>query len=1120
MGCSHSNIDEDSKSFNNENKSSNTSISNENSKNNFKARIINKKTSNETVNNQLITDKDILNKKNEITFLDEKININYLDIVDNNKLDNDIIQIIKEFMTNNNLIINNFFVIIENSFIIEKEEYSLSNIIIEKNIKIVKQNVNNYNNNESTSNIEEINNYNLVEQEIMKELSKNTLFKDIKLINNLDIDCMIHKFKIINKSFILKLYNYHEKQNQEIELYNSNMLNVVIFFSFKNTSEVNSLEEMFKKYINYSNNNNINNIDNLNIITICTDFYISEDNNSQYNTFKKIISKHNLSKYPLFLFNYDNNKNNISKYFVDKFNDSINNKYFIKANNNFIYEINNTSSIDFINLLNINSVISNNLKHQNKNVVNSLNMYSNKEILLHINKVFNELNNELKDKSLIDDNNNYFYYYISNSKIFDFKDNKFINSNFIMSSPLLFSLEKETSFVDNYLLPILNNNKLNKINKIVYRNKKESYVETIKKYSNLFVKMKEEMNLSYLNYEIISDQIKLFHKNLYFKESKETNITINIKLTKNIINKDQCIIENIRKYLIESNININNNNYMNKSVQNINNYISYKRNSISINLNNGVKSYNTSKIDLTEVNKNSNNKIRTSVPIQYVNFEPDILEEFDSKYTKPKISIIFYTTEDEDVLNRLNIFFKKLNDFDNKHNTNESFHKILFRRMDSKCCVNLSNNNNKIPDFINEYATSNNIKVIKLPKKLELINIQNLFKEYLIILTNTKNEIIYSGSGSDIDLEKTLLNILEENNNIIYNKNYPILNDTKKSDCFNKRIKKKILHIVEFISLWLDNYNNNNTIDSSCFKSKFNYNKNDKSLKGGIYQYIKDRIILNTNYNYIYKPFIEFNYKKIYQFNEKDKLNCFLKDFKFSITVKDIHKGLLETEQIKELEHFIINETNGQFIFDYSTITINLNLKLLKNKTINNKLNCTKCDKEINFSFSHTNESNINYNDCLYYDYLNQQIFCINCETIINNLQSLIVHPNNLVYIYANKYDKINKEYTVLKEVIELNTVDKYPNSEQLLDEEDDINCGICNEILKGDNIVWLSLIHFNNYDNKNENLIICNRKCFSIIINRDYNLFDLNEIKRINYNCIDLENLVFKKIVLPLTGY
>lgn len=432
-------------------------------------------------------------------------------------------------------------------------------------------------------------------------------------------------------------------------------------------------------------------------------------------------------------------------------------------------------------------------------------------------------------------------------------------------------------------------------------------------------------------------------------------------------------------------------------------------------------------------------KINKTTQFDYINFICDDYEVFDDKYTKPKVVLLFYTTDDDDVLKLLTRLISTLN----KSMLiigEENFHMIFFRRQDSSDCVFQNNNENEIPDLLKER------KIVKLPKKLNKIYIQDLYPVSHLILTNQNNEVIYFGNGMDIDIEKSLINILGNSisNQIVYYQGFPI---------YIQKMRKIKEDVRRF------------TCD---FTQKLN--KSDK---------------------YYYKPYIDFSYTKTFDYSNMNISQVKYCNFKLSVTVKDIHAELEEDIEVKSIKSYIENNLNGLFIFDSSSESVFIK--------IDNR-NCLRCSK-------HTSNE-----EGFYYDQVNQMCYCQECEKEINQQEMLMFHCVNLIFIRYNTAEK-----AILKEVFKF-SYEKYIDSERNIDESDQINCCICNETLLGDDIVWMSLIHLYNDYNINENLIICNRKCFGNIINRER--FSIEEKERTEKNCIDMENFVFRKIILPRTGY
>ena len=281
----------------------------------------------------------------------------------------------------------------------------------------------------------------------------------------------------------------------------------------------------------------------------------------------------------------------------------------------------------------------------------------------------------------------------------------------------------------------------------------------------------------------------------------------------------------------------------------------------------------------------SNNNISYLEKVDFINFIPDYFEKFDEKYTKPKVVIIFYTTEDEDTMTLLEKLVEKIDKSLESNNLRDKFHEIYFRRKDTDDCLYQDNNNLEMPAFLS------NKKIIKLPKKISKCQFQNGFNEFFLALTNQKNEVIYFGQGLELNLESTLENILNNTNNIVFEAGLPIKKDTM------------------------------------------------NEIKNNIYSLISSlRVKLNEDI-FFYKPMIEFSYKKIYDYDNMSLSNVYYNNLKLSISVKDIHEEVIKCKEIKKIKKLIEKEYKGLVVVDASSETVSINPKTKKCFICNDRSN-------------------------------------------------------------------------------------------------------------------------------------------------------------------------------------
>ena len=245
---------------------------------------------------------------------------------------------------------------------------------------------------------------------------------------------------------------------------------------------------------------------------------------------------------------------------------------------------------------------------------------------------------------------------------------------------------------------------------------------------------------------------------------------------------------------------------------------------------------------------------------------------------------------------------------------------------------------------------------------------------------------------------------------------------------------------------------------------------------------------------FVYKPYIEFKYTHKIEMMESNETNSIYHNFFLKLKIKDVSKPIMEKPDVDFFTKFFKNEYSGTLTIDY-----------IETISINDSVKCSFCPNILNGKVAH------------YFDQNTITYMCEKCEGSKNNGDTFILYPTNLIYL---KYEKPS----ILKEIIKKNFEDNKDSLNHLdgLENVNSAECSICSTPIQSQKTVWMSLVHL--YDNTNPTLpvILCDTLCFPILSRRDSvkDPLKFNEKQRNNMkmNCIDFDNLVFKKVILPST--
>ena len=840
--------------------------------------------------------------------------------------------------------------------------------------------------------------------------------KKNNLLNSIELHPINFKSMIINE----KNNNFNDKDNTyfinfDTELNNShkmiddinekdNDINIIKNYNFKiNETTQNNLfddiidneniiDDIFQSDLNI--NIKRENVNELNFLkTIDNDDSNKKNINKNINFDFNLKLNYNFDKL-IFINDTSNENNNINDNYINDTNNNKNdNENIIKENNNF------TSSYNF----------KNNLQYLNINEPLNTNNYSDDTALLNNLKINNKLNNKLNMTS-INSENIKIYAKENEEKILFSKlnsnmsvnVNNFIpketidNKNIIDHSDLNMNIKRENMNELNFLKIIDNDNYINNINN--NKNDDDNEINNVIKENNNFASSYNfKNNLQYLNINEPSNTNN-YSDNYSDNSPSLNNLKINNKLN-NKLNMTSINSENIKIYAKEneekilfsklnSNIEVNINNFIpketidNKNITNNNkNSINNNKNDINNNKNSTNNNKNDDKNEINNVIKENNNFTLSSYNfknnLQYLNIN------------KPSNTNNY--SDNTPLLNNLKINNKlnmtSINSENIKIYTKENEEKILFSKLNSNIAVNV---NNFIPK---ETIDIKNIH--KIQSDLELnINIDNpdKFNNFL------NNSLINTDDVLKEKQKQYILNGLKMTTKYIINVYQLIYNENRLATGLGDFIRGSYF-LMEFCK----KYNFKYFIDFSnhpvkIFLKKYNKSQLNEKIKN-IYKKINkceldnfNPVIDNNKFinNYSNKQ-IHFNFLEYLSNQEKNKENIFI----YTITFPN--EGLINN--YKKIMQDILEPTNK------INLLVNIKLKILDLKQYSYEVIHIRCGDEylsdkiinshqinINFILSELNELNPNKKYLLISDNNNIKSFIKKKYNFINILYNDIVH--------------------------------------------------------------------------------------------------------------------------------
>ena len=781
-----------------------------NHRNNFNNKLFFQTPKNLFKKTESITNKNLLDYKNDNALSDNKI----IKVANNNKKNNNLTISINDTMNNNVKNVNNTI------------NNNITNKNIDKNIVI-----------NNDANIKEVgrdskvnldDNYNMISSNTNKDNYNNNKFHNI-VYSKINNDTIKDNYTYNNKNSNINKNNNSNNSNNNN---NNNSTN-----NSNNNNNINNNNEYYKNSlnnnINENNNNNIenhenneNNIDGYNNDLIYYNNYDEFNNiDSNYNYNNDFNSDNNL-------INYDSNNNEyVDNEYYYNYDDYNNNNNYDNNNNDYSNRVNYTEYSN--NKLNNNEFFDSN-KYNNVNVNDNNNDYNKKESHINDNNNFSVNNDFANDIS-----NNYKYKYvntdiennisninkknsnINNDYMNNTSQNNHNNKNLFLNNFANNHPNKNEDSIKNYLNIITDFNRAidnknynernsNRIKTYCQTNiKKSSFKEfknILKKHRKNFIKdynQFSETNISHKNSNKNSFNIDV-NKYPDFSQSDKANINIRINnnlgrplYVKRRYNNEERIKINSEKKLIEQykenrDSNARNSNYIYKSPETKTNVI----NDFSNN-----KSLSTNKRD----NKYFLNKFNSYNNINFLSVNvSNKKEEFQTPKINEKILPIRNKRKDIKSMPKM----KEYNSFNysdkntfriyNSSKTNtmvSATSKITDRYIDSynfKANINKRRNNIRPGYKItkrNNDDIKNSIKIVSFTQRRLTHNTHH--SEIKITSSFSPNKSSFYNNTGDFNNHIKITSSFSPNHKNNTNSNNEIKNAIKINETFSPSIKRK-----------------------------------------------------------------------------------------------------------------------------------------------------------------------------------------------------------------------------------------------------------------------------------------------------------------------------------------
>jgi len=339
-------------------------------------------------------------------------------------------------------------------------------------------------------------------------------------------------------------------------------------------------------------------------------------------------------------------------------------------------------------------------------------------------------------------------------------------------------------------------------------------------------------------------------------------------------------------------------------------------------------------------------------------------------------------------------------------------------------------------------------------------------KLYIKTSSNLKFPLIYQNNDIESTDSQIMAFILNKENELIYTGN---LEDIHIDKTFEGLIN-----------------DSNDIVFKNNSKLKYNeFKPIIKKIKQDIENIIEKE--LNKEDKLLYRPFFSISYNSYTNFENESTDNIrYINHNRLRILIKEKHINIFKNnEEFKKLSNELKNK------YDISTLVVSIECSDIH---INSENNCDNCKELININ-----------NTPYYFEEESQKIFCEKCgEEYSNDIKN----ENFITYFNTNNF-----EGEVIQEIY-INFMKRNENINPVLGDK----CKICKN--KIGETYFLNLTHFNiEYcESPIIPIDIC-ESCFNEMKNGEPFLNDGN--KRLNYEKLGLDynNMIYRKIYVPLTG-
>jgi len=339
--------------------------------------------------------------------------------------------------------------------------------------------------------------------------------------------------------------------------------------------------------------------------------------------------------------------------------------------------------------------------------------------------------------------------------------------------------------------------------------------------------------------------------------------------------------------------------------------------------------------------------------------------------------------------------------------------------------------------------------------KQNLINLKfwfhskSFFFKYSFILIDINKKVRYVGNLSEINLASTLKEINSKAGKLVFKEN-------------------KVL----------------------------NNNKHIKTIKENLTSIFKE---INVRYH----PYINFHYKKLYDYTSKKLVRHYYKDIKLHLIIKDKTRSLKNSLLNKFLES--IQNVIEPNVIEIQTISIEI-------KAEKSVFYCFYCAKEVG------RVSKLNAvkepDTIFYYNQYERSFICLQCEENYNSKKDNKVKLPDLVYIKYSEFDG-----NIFNEIIsDFYSINKLNNIS-------DLNCFICGNNLLQQDVIYLPLNEFHyeweyTWDGQQSSLkyspiYLCNDNCFNIISGKVFRNFNEKQAKNLKFLNISHKSMIMKKFTI-----